>query len=68
MELANWLGFRTVVTDDRPEEVDEAAVPLADVRIAGSIDDALAAVLTVAAAEVAEVEQRRVELVVDRAD
>ncbi|HSF86018.1 MAG TPA: XdhC family protein [Acidimicrobiia bacterium] len=43
VELAHWLGFRTIVTDDRPEEVDEALVPLADVRLSGSIDDALAA-------------------------
>ncbi len=43
VELAHWLGFRTIVTDDRPAEVATEAVPLADVRVAGSIEDALAA-------------------------
>lgn len=43
IELAHWLGFRTVATDDRPEQVTEAAVPLADVRVAGDMADALAA-------------------------
>lgn len=43
VELAHWLGFRTVVTDDRAEEIADDKVPLADVRVAGTIDDALAA-------------------------
>ncbi len=44
VELAHWLGFRTVVADDRAEEVAEEVVPLADVRVAGTIVDVLAAV------------------------
>jgi xanthine dehydrogenase accessory factor len=43
VELGHWLGFRTVATDDRPEQVAEASVPLADVRVAGDIAEALAA-------------------------
>lgn len=52
VELAHWLGFRTIVTDDRAELVTEAAVPLAGTRVAGTIDDALA---TVAGADLAVV-------------
>lgn len=43
VELAGWLGFRTVAIDDRPEFVSEEALPSADVRVAGSVDDALQA-------------------------
>lgn len=51
-ELAHWLGFRTVITDDRADEVSEEAVPTADVRVAGSIDDALSQLSDVASAAV----------------
>lgn len=43
VDLASWLGFRTVVVDDRAELVEEEAQPNADVRFAGSVADALAA-------------------------
>jgi xanthine dehydrogenase accessory factor len=44
VELAHWLGFRTVVADDRAEEVAEDVVPLADVRVAGTMGDVLGAI------------------------
>ncbi len=44
VELAHWLGFRTIATDDRPDQVTEEAVPDADVRLSGSMEEALAAV------------------------
>ena len=43
VDLAHWLGFRVVATDDRAELVTEADLPHADARIAGSIAEALAA-------------------------
>ena len=43
-DLAHWLGYRTVVVDDRAELVDEAALPDVDVRFAGTVEDALEAV------------------------
>lgn len=43
VDLAHWLGYRTVVVDERENEVSEQAVPNADVRFAGSVDDAIAA-------------------------
>ena len=43
VDLAHWLGYRTVVVDERAEMVSEAAIPLADVRFAGSVADAIAA-------------------------
>lgn len=43
IELGHWLGFRTVATDDRPEQVTEQAMPLADVRAPGSIRATLSA-------------------------
>jgi xanthine dehydrogenase accessory factor len=43
VDLAHWLGYRTVASDDRPERVTEEALPDADERIAGSVADALAA-------------------------
>jgi xanthine dehydrogenase accessory factor len=43
VDLASWLGFRTVVVDDRAELVEEEAQPNADVRFAGSVADALEA-------------------------
>lgn len=41
VDLANWLGYRTVVTDDRSEMVEEADIPNADVRLGSAIDQAL---------------------------
>lgn len=43
VDLAHWLGFRVVATDDRAELVTAAALPHADVLLPGPIDDALAA-------------------------
>jgi xanthine dehydrogenase accessory factor len=42
VELAHWLGFRVVATDDRVELATAEALPLADAVIGGSIIDALA--------------------------
>lgn len=42
VDLAHWLGYRTVVVDERPEMVAEEAIPHADVRLAGTVADALA--------------------------
>lgn len=42
-DLAHWVGYRIVVVDDRAELVSEDALPNADVRFAGSAEDALAA-------------------------
>ncbi len=41
VDLAHWLGFRVVATDDRAELVTEQSVPHADVRIAGPMAEAL---------------------------
>ncbi|MCP3998477.1 MAG: hypothetical protein GY722_25930 [bacterium] len=43
VDLAHWLGYRTVAIDDRPDLVSEEALPNADVRYAGTVTDALAA-------------------------
>lgn len=43
VDLAHWLGYRTVAIDDRSELVTEEAMPHADVRFVGSVTDALAA-------------------------
>lgn len=43
VDLAHWLGYRTVVVDDRAELVTEGAQPNADVRFAGTVADALEA-------------------------
>jgi xanthine dehydrogenase accessory factor len=43
VDLAHWLGYRTVVIDDREDLVSEASMPNADVRFAGSVGDAMAA-------------------------
>jgi xanthine dehydrogenase accessory factor len=43
IDLAHWLGYRTIAIDDRPDLVTEEALPLADVRFAGGVDEALAA-------------------------
>jgi xanthine dehydrogenase accessory factor len=41
IDLAHWLGYRTVATDDRVELVTEEALPNADVLLPGSIGDVL---------------------------
>ena len=43
VDLAHWLGYRTVVVDERTEMVAEGAIPHADFRFAGTVADALAA-------------------------
>ncbi len=43
VDLAHWLGYRTVAIDDRPELVTAEALPNADVRFGGDISEALAA-------------------------
>lgn len=43
VDLAHWLGYRTIANDDRAERVSEEELPDADVRIAGSVAAALAA-------------------------
>ena len=39
---AHWLGYRTIAIDDRPDLVSEEAMPNADVRVAGTVTNALA--------------------------
>jgi xanthine dehydrogenase accessory factor len=41
VELAHWMGFRVVAYDDRAELVADDALPLADVRLTGSLAEAL---------------------------
>ena len=36
IDLAHWLGYRTIAIDDRPDLVSEEALPNADERFAGS--------------------------------
>ncbi len=43
VDLAHWLGFRVVATDDRAELVSPEHLPRADVLVGGPITDALAA-------------------------
>ena len=43
IDLAHWLGYRTIAIDDRPDLVSEDALPNADVRFAGNVADAIAA-------------------------
>jgi len=43
VDLAHWLGYRTVVVDDRSELVTVEAMPNADERFAGAVEDALGA-------------------------
>jgi xanthine dehydrogenase accessory factor len=40
-ELAHWLGYRVVVSDDRVELATPEQIPVADVYLPGSIDQAL---------------------------
>jgi len=42
VDLADWLGYRTVVIDDRPERMTEAEMPNAGQRLVGSITGVLA--------------------------
>ena len=39
VDLADWLGYRTVVVDDRPEQLDQDEMPNADERRVGSISE-----------------------------
>lgn len=41
VDLAHWLGYHTVAVDDRAEFVSEEAMPNADVRFTGSVDEAI---------------------------
>lgn len=41
-DLAHWLGYRTIAIDDRPDRVTDEALPNADIRISGTIGEALA--------------------------
>mgnify|MGYP001817789481 CR=1 FL=1 len=43
IDLAHWLGYRTIAIDDRPDLVSEESLPNADLRFAGSVDAALQA-------------------------
>jgi xanthine dehydrogenase accessory factor len=43
IDLAHWLGYRTVATDDRAELVTEDSLPNAEVRLVGTVEEALAA-------------------------
>jgi xanthine dehydrogenase accessory factor len=43
VDLASWLGYQTVITDDRKDRVSEEAMPDADVRHHGTVAEALAA-------------------------
>ena len=43
VDLAHWLGYRTVAVDGRAELVTSEALPHADVRFHGSVQDALGA-------------------------
>ena len=43
VDLADWLGYRTIAVDDRQDLITEEALPNADVRFHGSVEAALAA-------------------------
>ena len=43
VDLAHWLGYRTIAVDVRAELMTAEAMPLADVRFEGSVADALEA-------------------------
>ena len=43
VDLAHWLGYRTVATDDRAELVTDESMPNAEVRRVGTVEEALAA-------------------------
>ena len=44
VDLAHWLGYRTVATDDRGDRLTKEVVPEADESFAGSVADALEAI------------------------
>jgi xanthine dehydrogenase accessory factor len=44
VDLAHWLGFRVVASDDRPDMVTSELLPGADLLLPGPVEDALAAV------------------------
>jgi len=44
VELAHWLGYRTVATDDRADRLTKDVVPDADESFAGTVADALEAI------------------------
>ena len=41
IDLASWLGYRTIAVDDREELVTEEALPKADIRYHGSVEEAV---------------------------
>ena len=41
VDLAHWLGYRTIAIDDRPDFATEELLPNADVRFLGSVPDAI---------------------------
>lgn len=41
IDLASWLGYRTIAVDDREDLVTEEALPKADVRFHGSVEEAV---------------------------
>jgi len=43
VDLANWLGYSTVVSDDRAERLTPDEMPNADATVAGTIEEALQA-------------------------
>ncbi|MDF1596772.1 MAG: XdhC/CoxI family protein [Acidimicrobiia bacterium] len=43
VDLAHWIGYRTIAIDDRQEFLTEEALPNADVRFHGRVEAALAA-------------------------
>jgi xanthine dehydrogenase accessory factor len=43
VDLAHWLGYRTIAVDDREELMTAEAIPHADVRFQGTVADAVAA-------------------------
>lgn len=44
VDIAHWLGYRTVVVDERDDMVGEDVIPHADVRFAGPVAEALEAI------------------------
>lgn len=43
IDLAHWLGYRTIVIDDRAELMSEDSMPNADVRFTGPVTEAIVA-------------------------
>jgi len=41
VDLAHWLGYRTIVIDDRADLMSEDSMPNADARFTGSVADAI---------------------------